>query len=137
MQTPRRSHHVNRFLYGVLPVLAVVLLTSANSECAGLVGACTDIGCSDGLSVRVNDDLPGPATVHVAAGGEAHSFSCDPTYACIGFFEGWSPTQVQVTVEWEGGTFSAAGTPHYEQLYPNGRRCGPECRQGAVTVSVP
>jgi hypothetical protein len=137
MQSPRPARPDVPFLR-ILPVLAVVLVTSASSECGGLMGvACTEIGCSDGLSIRITDDLPGPATVRVAAAGEEHTFSCDPAYACIGFFEGWSPAEVDVQVAWEGGAFAASVTPVYELVYPNGRRCGPECRQGTAGVSVP
>lgn len=135
MQNHRPARRQRRPLLRLLPVLAIALATSASGDCAGVVD-CTLIGCSDGLSVRVVDDLPGPATVRVTADGETRMFSCDPAYACRGFFGGWSPAEVDVEVVWATGSFAARATPEYEMVYPNGRRCGPECRQGDVVVTA-
>jgi hypothetical protein len=138
LEAPGPVRRGSRFLLRIVPVMAMVLVTSATSECAGGVGlACTDMGCSDGLGVRVTHDLPGHATVRVAAAGEERTFTCDPAFACLGFFEEWSPAEVDVEVVWEGGAFSTRATPEYKLVYPNGRRCGPECRQGTVGVSLP
>jgi hypothetical protein len=138
MQNHARRRRAGRPARRLLPLLAVVLVTSASADCPGLAGvACTQIGCSDGLSVRVLDDLTGPATVRVTANGEERTFTCDPAYACRGFFDGWSPAVVDVEVAWAGGSYAVRGVPDYELVYPNGRRCGPECRQGDVAVRAP
>jgi hypothetical protein len=127
-----------RSFFRMAPVLAVALVTSASSDCAGVFGVdCTLIGCADGLGVLIEGELSGPATVRVTAGEEERTFSCVPTHPCVGFFEGWAPAQVEIEVVREEGTFTTQATPEYQLLYPNGRRCGPECRQGSVEVALP
>lgn len=122
----------------LVPVLAVVLVTSAIGDCAGPLGvACTEIGCSDGLSVGVDGQLPAAVTVTVSADEVERTFQCQAAEPCMTFFEGWTPAQVSVHVAWEGGAVTRSFSPGYEKHYPNGRRCPPECTQANVVVSVP
>jgi hypothetical protein len=115
-----------------------VMAAPANMECSGAFGVdCTQIGCEDGLAVLIVGDLPADATVRVEADGEKRTFTCAPTHQCAGFFAGWMPAQVAITVTLEDGSLTRLATPDYELLYPNGRRCGAACRQGEVSVSLP
>jgi hypothetical protein len=127
-----------RHLCRMLPMAAVVLATTGSGECAGPFGVdCTTIGCSDGLSVRITGQLPAPATVRVTAGEEARTFQCQTTEHCQAFFDGWTPADVSIQVDWGTGSRTATATPDYEPVYPNGPRCDPVCRQASVQVSVP
>ena len=103
------------------------------------IGACTLIGCFDGLNVqfdrqptgayRVEAIVPGDATPHVV---ECASGTCGPV-----MFEGLMPERVTIRVTTAAGTRSQEFTPKYEAQYPNGRRCGAACRNATVTMQLP
>jgi hypothetical protein len=122
----------------LVPVLALVLVTSAGGDCAGpaTVTVCTQAGCVNGFSVTVDGQIPAPVTVTVSADDEARTFQCQPGETCRRFLEGWTPAQATVHVAWEGGDVTRTVSPEYETVYPNGRSCPPECLQASVVVSV-
>ncbi len=124
-------------------LLAAVLPAAAchDSETVGPV--CTRIGCTSGFAVRFDG---GPAAVPyrlevTTSGGRdvVHLAECpDPTRCGTGrAFPDLVPDQVSVTVVTAGGRASYDRVVQYEVSYPNGRRCGPECRQGTVSVPRP
>ena len=119
------------------PGLAFVLF--ALVACRELPGACTEIGCNDGLSVRVEGSPPGPWEIDVAAGSTTHTFACPAGNNCqAAFFAGFLPTSVTVTVRANGKTQEHPNlTPTPRVTRPNGSACPPECQQPFVTVSLP
>ncbi|HUH12140.1 MAG TPA: hypothetical protein VMK65_03485 [Longimicrobiales bacterium] len=121
-------------------LLAVALL--ALSACRGEdpVRACTQIGCSDGLTVEVTGDVPSRYTVRVVPeGAQATEQACGDGMPCAGgaFFPDLTPERatVQVLVDDEV-VAELTVTPVYDDVQPNGAGCPPICRQARVTVAV-
>ena len=110
--------------------------------------ACTLIGCRDQLIVEV---VPRPArafrVVATDSAGSTQEAQCGNAAACA-----TSPGEAdtaRVALEMTTGAVSIRVTdaarrsitvkvvPRYEELYPNGRRCGPVCRAARVQVRWP
>lgn len=102
-------------------------------------GACTLIGCDNGLAVDFNRAPQGAFRIEVTTPGDAtvHAIDCDSAATCVMMFPGLMAEQVTVRAITQQGTFTQTFQPDYEELYPNGRRCGPACRQASVIVQLP
>jgi len=99
-------------------------------------GGWPDPVCSAGLSLSV-----GPAVMCTTFETDAiKGQRCDPIPDRVSehLYFSATPTQVAVT-QWAGDTmiFQQTATPTYQVSYPNGPDCGPACRQGSVTWSIP
>jgi len=116
----------------------LLLLTS----CAGdlLLGGCTLIGCTNGLSIALAR-IPSVAyTVHLLVEGEApREVSCPDPSRCSGpafFFENTLPAVATVVITTAAGEARQEVRPIYTTNRPNGRGCDPVCRNGTATVTV-
>lgn len=92
--------------------------------------------CSPGLMLSV-----GPAvTCTTFEDGSAQGQRCDPIPDRVQerLWVGGAPAHITVT-QWAGGTmiFQQTASPTYKISYPNGPECGPVCRQGDATWSIP
>lgn len=112
-----------------------VLAPLALAFLAGCV--CTDIGCPDGVSVRLQDAPQGPYTVElIPSSGPAQVVECDGAGPCSLFFEHVDADRATVVVTSQAGTVERDVRLHFEQQYPNGRLCGAACSYARVTVQV-
>ncbi|HEX2206901.1 MAG TPA: hypothetical protein VHG93_04410 [Longimicrobium sp.] len=102
-------------------------------------GACTLIGCENGLFVRFNQSPAGAFRIEASVAGNdaVEVIECADASSCHLLFRDLIADQVTLRVVTQQGTFTQQFEPEYENLYPNGRRCGPACRQGTVTFQLP
>lgn len=101
-------------------------------------GACTLIGCSNGLQVTIETRPIGPWRIEAAADAETRVFDCPSGSACPGaFFEGFLPSQVSITITIGGRSATQLVTPVQRAVRPNGPSCGPECQQASITIAPP
>jgi hypothetical protein len=95
------------------------------------------IGCSDGITVVVEDAPPAPYTVEVVLpDGTSRTARCEPAHACDAglFVEGVTAEQMTVRVTGGAGSSSQVVRPSYETSQPNGPGCPPICKQARVQV---
>lgn len=99
-------------------------------------GACTLIGCDDGLSVRFEQPPAGPFRIEATVPGDPteHVIDCASAEACFPRFSGLVADRVTIRLITQQGTRTREFQPRYRNVYPNGRRCGPACRQATVTL---
>ena len=130
--------------------------SESGSEGGGEEGACTLIGCDDGLFATLrHDGLPdGNYQIQlIDADTDTLAFGCDfgvvngqvedadclvsqrPGALDVILPLGVDNAQIDVLLD---GTLVASHTeaPDYQQLYPNGEECGPVCTQGSVTFDL-
>ena len=99
--------------------------------------ACTMIGCSNGLSIRVNGTLTSNYTVTVSANNQViGTFNCTAGQQCMNFIENQTPATISVVIQGAGQKITRAYQPEYQNSRPNGPDCPPQCRQATVVVSV-
>lgn len=119
-------------------LLAGLLLAACANDRNGPV-ACTEIGCSDGLRVRLLGSHPATFTITATASdGLTRSIRCGVDRPCgnIVFLPDFAPERATVRVESDAGTVEREFTPTYEEVRPNGPGCPPVCRQGEVEIEV-
>lgn len=118
----------------------MTLLTLGLAGCDGLLG-CTDAGCADGITVRL-DGVSGGEVVALTMfveGKEPISLSCDPGgdmcyYA--GVTEVGTPDEIVLALELADTTITRSFEPQYRTVRPNGSGCDPTCREALVTFHV-
>jgi hypothetical protein len=118
-----------------------LLISATAALLAGCIptGACTLIGCFDGLSVRFSRAPTGPFRIEatVPNGSAVQPIDCADASNCELIFRDLVAEQVTLRLITAAGTITQQFEPRYENLYPNGRRCGPSCRQATVTLQLP
>ena len=102
-------------------------------------GACTLIGCDDGLSVRFSRPPAGAFRIEATVPNDPAvvAIDCVNATSCTLMFPGLVAEQVTLRLITAQGTVTQQFQPRYEDLHPNGRRCGPACRQATVTFQLP
>lgn len=136
----------------------VALALASGSSCVDPIGgACTLIGCLDGLRVVLDppvalpyrarlsfpggqtvafqcasgsvQDLTGPEIALATCDGQNFSMACtrSPGYCTT------HPVAVEVTGA-DGARRSATVTPQYSESRPNGPRCEPTCSSGTTVL---
>lgn len=135
----------------------VALALASGPSCGTIDGACTLIGCADGLRVRLDPPAPQPYRAQVTfPGGQTIAFQCvsgavqglsGPEVA-IAVCEGagfsvtctrspgyctTSPVTVEVTGS-DGARRGAVLSPEYTASRPNGPDCEPTCTAGTATL---
>lgn len=120
----------------LLPCLASCVLAIA---CNLPGGACTAIGCEDGLVVAIQGSPPGPWRIEVSAAGlETRALECPAGTQCnFVQFEGFTPATATITVTMGDRTATSQVTPTPREVRPNGPSCQPVCNQPLVTVAPP
>jgi hypothetical protein len=118
-----------------------VILTG--SSCNLLVPVdCTQIGCSDALSVEIQGAASGRYRVTLLVAGTeiaVDEVDCSSPAGCRAFFEK-TPSEATIRIEVpDGPVIEHAVRPSYRPMYPNGRRCDryPVCRHGRETLRAP
>lgn len=98
-------------------------------------GACTLIGCEDGLSVEFQRPPAGAFRIEASVPGDPtqYAIDCASAATCFPMFPGLVAQRVTIRLVTQEGTRTQEFQPRYEDFYPNGRRCGPACRQATVT----
>ena len=99
--------------------------------------ACTLIGCSDGITVVVENAPAPPYTVEVVLpDGTSRTSRCEAAPGCDAglFVEGVTAEEVTVRVTAGAGSSSQVVRPSYETAQPNGPGCPPICKQARVQV---
>lgn len=127
-----------------LPVTFLLLLLPLLASCEALFGprACTLIGCTDGISVRVAELPQSVYTVELLLpDGEVLSMECLRSAAgvCASevFFDGITPPELAVRLTTASGTRTETFRPTYVSHQPNGPGCSPICRQATITMALP
>lgn len=118
---------------------ALYLFAAATLAGCNPVITCTLIGCHNGLVVQFDRMPTQPFRVEAIVPNDPaqHVVECDANRCPHVLFPDLLPEQVTIRVTTAAGTRTQEFRPKYENLYPNGRRCGPACRQATVTVQVP
>lgn len=101
-------------------------------------GACTLIGCETGLFVQFNQAPAGAFRIEATVPNNPNVLAIDCAQAsnCHLLFRDLIAEQVTLRVITQQGTVTQQFQPRYETLYPNGRECGPACRQATVTFQI-
>ncbi|MFO0648991.1 MAG: hypothetical protein U0326_22310 [Polyangiales bacterium] len=119
-------------------LLLFAALCGSLSSCI-VGGACTTIGCVNGVRIDWSGRATGDRLAVVADGvryeitcpaSSSGPLWCDPDGVR---FEG-RPTSLRVEVTTSNGVRSGTFTPTYRTSTPNGPDCGPVCYQATVTV---
>jgi hypothetical protein len=110
--------------------------------CNGIInGNCTLIGCASGLIVNLAQAPAGAYRIEVFSepGGPHYVFDCASAAQCgtSTMFTDYTPASVTIRVTTSAGTREQTAQPSYSINRPNGPDCGPECKQGQVTVALP
>jgi hypothetical protein len=102
-------------------------------------GACTLIGCDNGLSVRFSRPPAGAFRVEATVPHDPTvlAIDCPDATSCLLMFPDLVAEQVTLRLIMAQGTLTQQFQPRYENVYPNGRGCGPACRQATVTIQLP
>lgn len=124
--------------------------------------ACTEIGCTDGFTLRLvadGEELPaGVYEVSIELDGEASECAFEVRMVCDGggpcvvnedcnatysddeasiLYEG-APSSVSYSVTRDGLQLASASVePEYASVQPNGPDCPPTCMQATEVVSIP
>lgn len=99
---------------------------------------CTGIQCTNALVVEFQGAVPSSYTIEVRGPNETRRFTCTEASLCQeAVFEGFTPVQATIRLEWSGGTFEEVVTPVYQTVQPNGPDCPPICLRGVVTIEIP
>ncbi len=133
-----RARGPQRAFAGVLLLAAASVLTACDDGPIGI--ACTEIGCSDGLTVSLDGPAPTGTIIEVEdVDGSTMSIECGVDWPCQNsvFFAGFTPDRVTVTVTNAAGVRTAVFDPAYEAFRPNGPDCEPECVQAVVDMDLP
>ena len=125
--------------------LALVFGLAGLGGCGALApGACTLIGCQDGLMVQLATVPSGDFRVELRATSPTsqpvYVFVCGSNTSCQHgvFFPGYGEDQAFVTVVTSAGARTTEVTGiRYRLTRPNGPNCPPECRQATVAADVP
>ncbi len=123
----------------VLWIAGAGALALASVGCEGLLG-CTDAGCSDGVSIRLEGAEPdtGYVLTMLVEGEDPILLDCDSVY-------GWCeprfgvelvPEELTLVLELDDTTISRTFEPRYRNYRPNGAHCDPVCRRADVTFTV-
>ena len=119
----------------IFPVFLALLLFGCNAPPEPV--ACTMIGCSNGLSIRVNSTQTSNYSVTVSANNQVIGrFDCTAGQQCMNFIENQTPDSISVVIQSSGGTVTRSYRPEYQNNRPNGPNCPPECKQATVIVTV-
>ena len=105
--------------------------------------ACTLVGCSEGLTVRLTSQPTEPYRIELFTPGAQqpfHSYECDGGEGCSQGTHSSRLTVSQILVRVTtaaGSLFTEVPNVVYRKTYPNGRGCDPPCLSATVTAEVP
>jgi len=134
-----------RICCAVNAFLAAVLLAGCNPLGLGDGPFCTEIGCSDGITVHLPVVPAGPYKVEILVGGTgggglSYAYECTGGPSCQQdiFFPELVLDRIIVRVtSGLGSRLTEIVNPVYTTSRPNGPDCPPLCRQALVTAQLP
>jgi hypothetical protein len=130
----------------ILPaaLLAMTLATGCDTLGVAPDPNCTEIGCTDGISVHLTALPTSPYRVEILVGsgpgGLSYAYDCAGGSACLQdiFFPELVLDRIIVRVITSlGSRDSEISNPVYATLRPNGPDCPPLCLQATVTAQLP
>ncbi|MFT5141814.1 MAG: hypothetical protein ACI80V_000704 [Rhodothermales bacterium] len=101
---------------------------------------CTQVGCEDGVVVRLVGDIPESLTLSVSGPGmEARTFELDCLiYPCkdvdVAFLPGETPSEIVVSISSGERQYTKTFRPQYEEFWPNGSGCPSPCLVARVEI---
>lgn len=101
--------------------------------------ACTEIGCLDGVSVRLRYPPGHEYTVElIPSSGPAQVVECGGLRrACSLFFENVDADRATIVITYgEDGRIEREVPLHFQPQYPNGRACAAACHVAQVTIDT-
>lgn len=103
------------------------------------ITSCTLIGCDDGLSVQFSRPPVGAFRVEATVLNDpvVAAIDCADAATCMVRFPDLVAEHVTLRLITSEGTVTQQFQPRYEDVRPNGPRCGPACRQATVTLQLP
>jgi hypothetical protein len=103
------------------------------------IGSCTLIGCENGLAVRFSRPPAGAFRIEATVPNDptVHTIDCTDAATCLAMFPDLVAAHVTLRLITAQATLTQEFQPRYQDLYPNGRRCGPACTQATVTFQLP
>lgn len=118
------------------PLLTSLFLILFFTSC-DLVTACTQIGCTSGIELRLEEEPSPPYRVEAEAGGgnARYVFECDRAEGCPHiFFSEFTPDHVTFEVIAGADTTWYEVRPTYREGQPNGPGCEPTCLNAVVEL---
>lgn len=117
----------------------LILLTAALGACnsSPVTRVCTQIGCTSGIEVQLEEEPDIPYRVEADPGGgrARYVFECEDSGGCPGiFFAAFTPDWVTFEVITEVDTTWYEVRPEYTEHQPNGPRCEPICSISVVRL---
>lgn len=107
--------------------LLVVLLGMLSAGCdSGIFGGnvCTQMGCSDGVTITISEERPDSLTVEIFLEDDTEAFAstlCTNTVqTCILGAEEVTPQTITVELRWNNEEIRKTFTPDYVNFRPNG-----------------
>ena len=123
-----------------LRLLFAVGLSTLATGCSGSTTplVCTDIGCFNGLTVRLAEPLPDGTVVSLRLQGAPWTVTCGEIVDCseVLYFEGLHAEYLGVRVVTPTGEVEFDFRPDYRLSRPNGPDCPPECFHAEITLSA-
>ena len=122
---------------GAIARLLALVSTVLASGCNSLTGVCTQIGCTSGIEVQLEEEPPVPYRIEADAGGGTarYVYECDQTAGCPPiFFAEFTPDWVIFEVIVAEDTTWYEVRPTYTKHQPNGPRCEPTCYNSVVRL---
>jgi hypothetical protein len=132
---------VRALVYGVMGPIALVGVLATAPGCSNpFGGACTLIGCTDGIMVSFETPPPDGTLVELEGPfGVPWRVECGVDLDCgTGiFFADYTPQQLTVRVVTRAGEATESFQPTYEKFQPNGEDCSPTCWRATVVMGLP
>ncbi len=130
------------FVGAALALLTTIVFAAAGTGCSNPFGggACTEIGCSNGLLVTFNTPPPHGSIVELDnSNGFPWRVECGIDWNCdFGiFFADFTPDHVRVRVVTPDGEVSESFQPTYQKHQPNGDGCPATCLNATILVELP
>lgn len=130
----------------ILPAALLAMTLATGCDTLGVAAGpnCTEIGCSDGITVHLTELPIGPYRVEILVGsgqgGLSYAYVCAGGSMCLQdiFFPELRPERLIVRVTTPDGTRDTEiSNPVYATVRPNGEDCPPLCLQATVTAQLP
>jgi hypothetical protein len=106
--------------------------------------SCTLIGCVNGLHIDFDRPVTFPYRVELNVTPDSPTVTLDCQSANVmgctatsAFLRDYLPPVATMKLTTPDGTVTTVIDPEYQDTHPNGRRCGPTCSSGRVTVTPP
>jgi len=102
--------------------------------------ACTDMGCSDRVTIRISEERPDSLSLTIYLNDDTEAYAtthCTNTnHPCILGVEEKTPEIITVEATWENGESKQTFYPEYEDFQPNGPECPPICSRAMIEIDL-